>query len=129
MLRYATPECGTVGEPTLPDLDTSSGRVYTLVMREPSAPSGETRLVRTLGVRELAANVVNQIVGAGIFALPAAVAHPRDLPSKTFPGRDPLFFPATRATARQDSTSVTQSKRVSERVSGSRLDGLPPTRR
>ena len=37
--------------------------------------------------------------------------------------------PATRATARQDSTSVTQSKCVSERVSGSRPVGLPPARR
>jgi basic amino acid/polyamine antiporter, APA family len=39
-----------------------------------SAPPGEPTLVRALGVRALAANIVNTIVGSGIFVLPAVVA-------------------------------------------------------
>ena len=42
--------------------------------RETIAPPDEPTLVRALGVRELAANIVNTIVGSGIFVLPAAVA-------------------------------------------------------
>src|SRR3954454_18045246 len=38
------------------------------------APPAEPTLVRALGVRALAANIVNTIVGSGIFVLPAAVA-------------------------------------------------------
>jgi basic amino acid/polyamine antiporter, APA family len=38
------------------------------------SPSVEPTLVRALGVRALAANIVNTIVGSGIFVLPAAVA-------------------------------------------------------
>ena len=42
---------------------------------EPSAaPVEEQELVRALGVRALAANIVNTIVGSGIFVLPAVVA-------------------------------------------------------
>jgi len=37
-------------------------------------PLDEPTLVRALGVRALAANIVNTIVGSGIFVLPAAVA-------------------------------------------------------
>ena len=36
--------------------------------------NGEASLVRAIGVRALAANIVNQIIGSGIFLLPAAVA-------------------------------------------------------
>ena len=36
--------------------------------------STEEGLVRAIGVRALAANIVNQIIGSGIFVLPAAVA-------------------------------------------------------
>lgn len=39
----------------------------------PGSP-GQPTLVRALGVRALAANIVNTIVGSGIFVLPAAVA-------------------------------------------------------
>jgi APA family basic amino acid/polyamine antiporter len=39
-----------------------------------SAPSDAPTLVRAIGVRALAANIVNTIVGSGIFVLPAAVA-------------------------------------------------------
>lgn len=39
-----------------------------------SAAPDEPTLVRALGVRALAANIVNTIVGSGIFVLPAAVA-------------------------------------------------------
>jgi len=42
--------------------------------RENAAPPDESTLVRALGVRALAANIVNTIVGSGIFVLPAAVA-------------------------------------------------------
>jgi basic amino acid/polyamine antiporter, APA family len=38
------------------------------------APPEEPTLVRALGVRALAANIVNTIVGSGIFVLPAVVA-------------------------------------------------------
>jgi APA family basic amino acid/polyamine antiporter len=38
------------------------------------APDVDEGLVRGIGVRSLAANIVNQIVGSGIFVLPAAVA-------------------------------------------------------
>jgi APA family basic amino acid/polyamine antiporter len=40
----------------------------------PTAPPDAPTLVRALGVRALAANIVNTIVGSGIFVLPAAVA-------------------------------------------------------
>jgi APA family basic amino acid/polyamine antiporter len=40
----------------------------------PSAAPGQPTLVRALGVRALAANIVNTIVGSGIFVLPAVVA-------------------------------------------------------
>src|SRR4051812_18974906 len=40
----------------------------------PIASPDEPTLVRALGVRALAANIVNTIVGSGIFVLPAAVA-------------------------------------------------------
>jgi APA family basic amino acid/polyamine antiporter len=40
----------------------------------PTAAPGEPTLVRALGVRALAANIVNTIVGSGIFVLPAVVA-------------------------------------------------------
>jgi amino acid transporter len=46
-------------------------------MTQPSTadrPTGDDALVRAIGVRGLAANGVNQIVGAGIFVLPAGVA-------------------------------------------------------
>ena len=43
-------------------------------MTSPAAPSPEASLVRALGVRQLAASIVNVTVGAGIFVLPAAVA-------------------------------------------------------
>jgi len=43
-------------------------------MAHPAAPPAGPSLVRALGVRALAANVVNNIVGSGIFVLPAAVA-------------------------------------------------------
>jgi basic amino acid/polyamine antiporter, APA family len=39
-----------------------------------AAPLDEPTLVRALGVRALAANIVNTIVGSGIFVLPAVVA-------------------------------------------------------
>jgi basic amino acid/polyamine antiporter, APA family len=39
-----------------------------------SIPKEETGLIRAIGVPALAANIVNSTVGAGIFALPAAVA-------------------------------------------------------
>ena len=40
----------------------------------PAAPPDAPTLVRALGVRALAANIVNTIVGSGIFVLPAVVA-------------------------------------------------------
>ncbi len=40
----------------------------------PIPPADEPTLVRALGVRALAANIVNTIVGSGIFVLPAIVA-------------------------------------------------------
>ena len=40
----------------------------------PLPPSGEAALVRAIGVRQLAAAIVNTTVGAGIFVLPALVA-------------------------------------------------------
>ena len=40
----------------------------------PGATSYKPTLVRALGVRALAANIVNTIVGSGIFVLPAVVA-------------------------------------------------------
>src|SRR6266705_3196458 len=43
-------------------------------MSSPSALKEEGGLIRALGVPGLAANVVNSTIGAGIFALPAAVA-------------------------------------------------------
>jgi amino acid transporter len=43
-------------------------------MTSPAAASSEASLVRALGVRQLAASIVNVTVGAGIFVLPAAVA-------------------------------------------------------
>src|SRR6266567_5825929 len=43
-------------------------------MRGPSVPKEEAGLIRAIGIPGLAANVVNSTVGAGIFALPAAVA-------------------------------------------------------
>ena len=56
------------------------------------------------------------------------IPHPLDLVAESLPGR--ACSPgAVRATARQDSTRVTQSKRVRARVSGSRDRGLPPSRR
>ena len=41
---------------------------------DPTAPPDAPTLVRALGVRALAANIVNTIVGSGIFVLPAVVA-------------------------------------------------------
>jgi basic amino acid/polyamine antiporter, APA family len=41
----------------------------------PLPPSGEAFLVRAIGVRQLTAAIVNTTVGAGIFVLPALVAH------------------------------------------------------
>lgn len=43
-------------------------------MAAPSAPREESGLIRAIGVPGLAANIVNATIGAGIFALPAAVA-------------------------------------------------------
>ena len=43
-------------------------------MPGPSAPKEEAGLIRAIGVPGLAANIVNSTIGAGIFALPAAVA-------------------------------------------------------
>jgi APA family basic amino acid/polyamine antiporter len=43
-------------------------------MTSPAVASPEASLVRALGVRQLAASIVNVTVGAGIFVLPAAVA-------------------------------------------------------
>ena len=43
-------------------------------MRTPSPPKEDAGLIRAIGVPGLAANIVNSTVGAGIFALPAAVA-------------------------------------------------------
>lgn len=43
-------------------------------MPGPSAPKEEAGLIRAIGIPGLAANVVNSTIGAGIFALPAAVA-------------------------------------------------------
>lgn len=43
-------------------------------MTSPTPPSPEASLVRALGVRQLAAGIVNVTVGAGIFVLPGAVA-------------------------------------------------------
>ena len=43
-------------------------------MTSPAGPSPEASLLRALGVRQLAASIVNVTVGAGIFVLPAAVA-------------------------------------------------------
>ena len=43
-------------------------------MTSPAAASPEASLVRALGVRQLAASIVNVTVGAGIFVLPGAVA-------------------------------------------------------
>lgn len=43
-------------------------------VRTPAAPTDAPTLVRALGVRALAANIVNTIVGSGIFVLPAVVA-------------------------------------------------------
>ena len=43
-------------------------------MTSPAVPSPEASLVRALGVRQLAASIVNVTLGAGIFVLPAAVA-------------------------------------------------------
>ncbi len=43
-------------------------------MTSPAAASPEASLVRALGVRQLAASIVNVTVGAGIFVLPAAAA-------------------------------------------------------
>jgi len=40
----------------------------------PAPDRTDEGLVRAIGVRALAANVVNQIIGSGIFVLPAAVA-------------------------------------------------------
>ncbi len=40
----------------------------------PPAPKEDGGLIRAIGIPGLAANVVNSTVGAGIFALPAAVA-------------------------------------------------------
>jgi basic amino acid/polyamine antiporter, APA family len=45
-----------------------------LPVGSPAAPPDEPTLVRALGVRALAANIVNTIVGSGIFVLPAVVA-------------------------------------------------------
>lgn len=39
------------------------------------SPVADTSLVRALGVRTLAASIVNATIGAGIFVLPAAVGH------------------------------------------------------
>jgi APA family basic amino acid/polyamine antiporter len=45
-------------------------------MPDPTSPSpiAETGLVRAIGVRGLAANTINNVVGSGIFVLPAVVA-------------------------------------------------------
>ena len=43
-------------------------------MTSPAAASSEASLVRALGVRQLAASIVNVTVGAGIFVLPGVVA-------------------------------------------------------
>src|SRR5438477_88998 len=43
-------------------------------MPGPSAPKEEAGLIRAIGVPGLAANIVNSTIGAGIFAMPAAVA-------------------------------------------------------
>lgn len=48
--------------------------MHALTGGAPSAAPDEPTLVRALGVRALAANIVNTIVGSGIFVLPAAVA-------------------------------------------------------
>lgn len=42
--------------------------------RDSTVVAADDRLVRALGVRELAANIVNNVVGSGIFVLPGVVA-------------------------------------------------------
>src|SRR5213080_2931731 len=43
-------------------------------MQTPAATEQEAKLIRAIGVPGLAANIVNSTIGAGVFALPAAVA-------------------------------------------------------
>jgi amino acid transporter len=43
-------------------------------MSQPSVPASERGLVRAIGVRGLAANILNTTIGAGIFVLPAIAA-------------------------------------------------------
>lgn len=43
-------------------------------MSLPAVPQTEAKLIRAIGIPSLTANIVNSTVGAGIFALPAAVA-------------------------------------------------------
>src|SRR5205809_7920393 len=43
-------------------------------MPGPFTPKEDSGLIRAIGVSALAANIVNSTIGAGIFALPAAVA-------------------------------------------------------
>jgi APA family basic amino acid/polyamine antiporter len=43
-------------------------------MSAPKSPTADHQLVRAIGIPGLAANIVNSTIGAGIFALPAAVA-------------------------------------------------------
>lgn len=43
-------------------------------MSLPAVPQAESKLIRAIGLPSLTANIVNATVGAGIFALPAAVA-------------------------------------------------------
>jgi basic amino acid/polyamine antiporter, APA family len=43
-------------------------------MNPPKTPPADHQLVRAIGIPGLAANIVNSTIGAGIFALPAAVA-------------------------------------------------------
>jgi basic amino acid/polyamine antiporter, APA family len=44
------------------------------LMSEPNSSQADHQLVRAIGIPGLAANIINATVGAGIFALPAAVA-------------------------------------------------------
>src|SRR5438132_5363838 len=43
-------------------------------MQDPAATKEEAKLIRSLGVPSLTANIVNATIGAGIFVLPALVA-------------------------------------------------------
>jgi len=57
-----------------PPLATPPGVSAVRAREPPPALGGDPGLVRAIGVRQLAASIVNVTIGAGIFVLPAAVA-------------------------------------------------------